>query len=94
MAKKEPVITDLDYDAHTLEKNRRYGQVTQSGVVYDEELSGPGGMSFVLLREAATTDEMLHKAIQELRSNRDVVGNIKVTRDIIASPQVQRPRGG
>lgn len=93
MAKKEPVDTDLDYDAHALAKNRGYGQVTRSGVVYDEELAGPGGMSFVLLREAGTTDEMLEQAVKELRSNRDVVGSIKVTRAIIASAQVQRQRG-
>lgn len=85
--------TDLEYSSQNLERNRRYRLVTKSGVVYDEELAGPGGMSFVLLREPDTTDEMLEDAVRQLRSDRDVVGSIKVTSVIHPEVQAERPRG-
>ncbi len=75
----EPIATTLTYTRDDLEKRRRHREVTPSGVVFDGELAGPGGMSFVLLREASTTDAMLIAAVHELRCNRDVVGKIKVT---------------
>lgn len=88
--KKEPVFCELDYSASNLERNRGYGMVTRSGVVYDGELAGPNGMTFVLLREPGTTEQMLTLAVQELRSDRDVVGNIKVT--AVIEPQIDSPR--
>lgn len=75
----EPVETGLEYSKEQLDRNRRFGFVTRSNVVYDEELAGPHGMSFVLLREEATTDDMIRQAVQQLRSDRDVVGRIKIT---------------
>jgi hypothetical protein len=90
---KEPASTGLEYSRENLEKNRRYGQVTKSGVVYDEELAGPGGMSFVLLREPDTTDQMLQEAVAQLRNDRDVVGSVKVTQVIPFEAAVDRPRG-
>lgn len=92
-SKNSPVHTDLEYSSQNLERNRRYRLVTKSGVVYDEELAGPGGMSFVLLREPDTTDEMLEDAVRQLRSDRDVVGSIKVTSVIHPEVQAERPRG-
>lgn len=90
---KQPVYTDLEFSGRDIEKNRRYGLVTKSGVVYDEELAGPGGMSFVLLREPDTTDEMLEDAVRQLRSDRDVVGSVKVTSIIHPEVPADRPRG-
>lgn len=79
---REPIICGLEYSKSTLEKLKKFGYLTKMGVVYDEELAGPNGMSFCLLREPHTTDEMLINAVRELRSNRDVVGKIKVTQVI------------
>jgi len=91
MKKPEPAATGLEYSRSDLERNRQNGQVTRSGVVYDEELAGPGGMSFVLLREPDTTDEMLQAAVNQLRTDRDVVGQIKVTA-VILPHEHERPR--
>lgn len=91
---KEPVLTGIEYSRQALERNRRFLQVTRSGVVYDEELAGPGGMSFVLLREPDTTDQMLHDAVEQLRRDRDVVGRVKVTAVIPFELEIERPRGG
>lgn len=74
-----PVLTSLEFSRATLERNRRLGYVTRSGVVFDEELAGPGGMSFVLLREDETTEKMIADAVEQLSRDRDVVGSIKVT---------------
>lgn len=81
----EPILCGLEYSHQQLERYRNYRQVTKAGVVYDEELAGPGGMSFVLLRELNTTDSMLKDSVSELRRNRDVVGKIKVTAVILPS---------
>lgn len=78
----EPVPTGLEYTGKTLERYRGYHQVTHSGVVYDQELAGPGGMGYVLLREPHTTDAMLKEAVAQLRRDYDVVGKIKVTKVI------------
>lgn len=94
MKKNEPIASSLNYSQDELERNRRYGQVTQSGVVYDEELAGPGGMSFVLLREPHTTDDMLKAAARQLRLDRDVVGSIKVAAALPAQAKHSRPRMG
>ena len=75
----EPVPTGLEYTRQTLERYRGYHQVTRSGVVFDQELAGPGGMGYVLLREPNTTDAMLEEAVAQLRRDQDVVGKIKVT---------------
>lgn len=48
-------------------------QVTPSGVQYAEELAGPGGMSFMLIKMPDTTKEQLRQAKAHLRSSRDVV---------------------
>lgn len=86
--------TSLEFSGKDVERHRRHGQVTRSGVVYDEELAGSGGMSFVLLREVDTTDDMLEAAARQLRQDRDVVGSIKVTSVIPAQAQRERPSGG
>jgi hypothetical protein len=91
MSKKEPIPTQLEYSHAEVLRAKSYGQCTPSGVVFDGELAGPNGMSFVLLREEHTSDEMLSKSVDYLRRERDVVGKIKVT-DII-KPQVERERG-
>ncbi len=92
--KAEPIQSSLEYSAAGLEANRRHGCVTRSGVVYDEELAGPGGMSFVLLPESHTTPEMLQAAVAQLRADRDVVGTIKLGRVNFEEKQPDRPRGG
>lgn len=75
----EPIPTEIEYSREEIGRNRRFRQVTKSGVVYDGELAGPGGMSYVLLREPHTTDQLLKEAVAQLRANQDVVGSIKVT---------------
>lgn len=94
MRKNEPIASALEFTQDTLERNRRWEQVTRSGVVYDEELAGPGGMSFVLLREPHTTDDMLKAAARQLRLDRDVVGSIKVAAVLPAQAKHSRPRMG
>ncbi len=92
--KQEPVQSNLEYSSADILKLRKNGQVTRSGVVYDEELAGPGGMSFVLLQEPDTTDAMLAAAVHQLRSDRDVVGSIKVASVLAGEIEFQRPSGG
>jgi hypothetical protein len=91
MSKKEPVPTQMEFSHAELLRAKSYGQCTPSGVAYEEELAGPNGMSFVLLREEHTSDEMLSQAVDYLRRGRDVVGKIKVTE--VIKPQVERERG-
>lgn len=90
LMKKEPATTGQEFSRKDLEKNRGYSQITKSGVVYDGELAGPGGMSFILLKEPNTTDQMIEDAIKELRSDRDVVGLIKIT-EVIPFESDQEP---
>lgn len=68
----------LNYSAQQVARLRRHNCVTRSGVAYDEELAGPNGMRFVLMKEAATTEDALADAVRQLRCERDVVGRIKV----------------
>lgn len=89
MSSKEPTQCALEYSQANLERNRKFGMITESGVVYDEEIAGPGGMSFVLLRERVTTQDMLDSAVRQLRRDRDVVGSIKVTPIIFTSKDVE-----
>ena len=63
---------------HKLELYRKFGYVTKAGVVYEEELAGSNGMSFVLFKDRRTTPDMLVESVKELRATRDVVGLIKV----------------
>lgn len=93
MKNYKPGITETEYSRESLERNRRHGEVTRSGVVFDGELAGPGGMSFVLLREPDTTDQMINDACIQLHQDRDVVGKIKVTAVIPYGDQSERPRG-
>jgi hypothetical protein len=86
------ISTTLEYSPANLERNRKFGLVTKSGVVYDEELAGPSGMTFVLLRESHTTDEMIAAAALQLHRDRDVVGSIKVTGVIESEAHVQAPQ--
>lgn len=46
---------------------------TKSGVYFDEELCGPGGMSFVLFQTPDVTDAQIRVAKKELKASRDVV---------------------
>lgn len=80
---QEPVPTDTRFSVDQLDHLRKWGYVTESGVVYHEELVGGSGMSFVLLREEATTQAQLDASVKQLRSTRDVVGAIRVTRFIV-----------
>ena len=56
-----------------VERNRKFGFVASNGVVWDEELAGSAGMSFVLAREPGVTPAMLAAAKAELHRKRDVV---------------------
>ncbi|MBK6616679.1 hypothetical protein [Ottowia sp.] len=70
--------SSLIFSQAELDRLKMFESITRSGVVYHGELAGPGGMSFVLIREADTTDEMLEKAVEQLRRDQDVVGAILV----------------
>lgn len=98
MAKSEPITSSLEFNQSDLDRNRRLGRVTRSGVIYDTDLAAvPGVTSFVLLREPHTTDDMLKAAVQQLRllhRDRRVVGSIKVAAVLPAQSQHDRPRGG
>jgi hypothetical protein len=61
-----------------IERCRRFGSVTRNGIVFHDELAGPGGASFELFREPQHTDADLAVAEAQLRHDRDVV-NIFVT---------------
>ena len=50
------------------------GSVRCEGVLYYDELSGPGGAHFFLFRETETTEEDIRKAKNRLRGSRDVTG--------------------
>lgn len=91
MKKQEPILSNLTFSRKDLESNRKFGQVTKSGVVYDCELAGPGGMSYVLMPEKHTTQEMIVAAVLDLRSMHDVVGSIKIVAPIDAEQEGQIP---
>lgn len=65
------------YDRETTERYRKFHQ-TAMGVVYDEQLAGPDGMWFCLIRERHHTDRDIKAAKSYLLCNRDVVGEIEV----------------
>ena len=67
------------YDKEDVARFIRYGQVTDNGVVYDEELFSIDGMFFTLLREPHQTDADIDLAKRLIRNDRDVVG-MKVVR--------------
>jgi hypothetical protein len=68
----------LLYTPTDVARLRRVGATTCGGVAYDEELAGPNGMRYVLMKEPGTTLVALEEAVQQLRCDRDVVGAIKV----------------
>ena len=70
--------SNLEFTDIEMARYKARGQLTQAGVAYHEELAGPGGMSFILLREPGTTEEMLLASERQLRRDRDVVGEIRV----------------
>lgn len=72
--------TSITFTSMQVERLRSFKAVTKSGVVYHEELAGPNGMSFLLIREGHTTEDMLKKSVAEIRSDRDVVGPIRVAK--------------
>lgn len=80
----------LRYTAQEVARLRRHNCVTKSGVAYDEELAGPNGMRFVLMKEVGTTEKALADAVRQLRCDRDVVGAIKVVTidDVVTSAEV------
>lgn len=70
--------SSIAFSQAELDRLKMLKSMTRNGVVFHGELAGPGGMSFVLLREAGTTDEMLGSAVEQLRRDQDVVGAIRV----------------
>lgn len=60
-----------------VDRSRRIGFVTPNGVVYRDELAGSAGATFILVRDAHTTDADLDDAAAYLRLQRDVVGAIR-----------------
>lgn len=75
MAKSLTCSCDAVYTASDVDRNRRFGQVTFNGVVYDYSLAGSAGATFTLIREAGQSDEDMETAAKELKRDRDVVGN-------------------
>ena len=68
------VDTDEKTDIYSYYRDVRFGNVTKSGVVYHDELSGPGGAHFTLYKEPGTTPEMIADAKVQLKNERDVTG--------------------
>lgn len=83
---RDLTASGLVYSPVEVARLKRLNCVTRSGVAYDEELAGPNGMRFVLMKEVGTTDEALAQAVRQLRCDRDVVGAIKVVK-IETAPQ-------
>src|ERR1700694_812664 len=71
-----------------IEKCRRFGNVTRSGIGYDAELAGSDGASFELFREPKHTDIDIELAKSQLRQDRDVVSLsvTKVSGEELAAP--------
>lgn len=61
------------YTQEDLAAAKKWTEVTRNGVYYSWELAGPGGASFILLRESHHTDEDMQLAERQLRNDRDVV---------------------
>lgn len=61
------------YTRAVVDRLRKFGDVTPNGVVFDWELAGPGGASFILVREPHHTDADIDEAKRYLKSERDVV---------------------
>lgn len=51
----------------------KFGNVTKNGVVFFDELAGPGGIWALLIKEQKHTDKDISDAIRWLRGQRDVV---------------------
>jgi hypothetical protein len=56
-----------------MEQERKRGNVTRTGVVYNDELVNCNGCSFLFFREDHHTDEDIASAKAEIRRDRDVV---------------------
>ena len=78
MAEKRLYVSGANYTKEELERNRKFGDVTSNGVVFDWELAGPNGARFLLFREPFHSDDDLHKAVKQIQIDRDVVGLVKV----------------
>ena len=48
-------------------------EYTNNGIMYEWELAGSGGASFILFPNSDHTKEQIDAAKQELRNSRDVV---------------------
>jgi hypothetical protein len=80
MAKSLTRNCDTVYCASDVERNRRFGEVTSNGVVFDYTLAGSFGATFTLIREEGHSDEDLEIAAKELWRYRDVIGKIRIAR--------------
>ncbi|MWL91763.1 hypothetical protein [Cupriavidus sp. SW-Y-13] len=80
MAKSLTRSCDTVYCASDVERNRRIGEVTSNGVVFDYTLAGSLGATFTLIREEGHSDEDLEIAAKELCRDRDVIGKIRIAR--------------
>lgn len=71
--------------------NFRFGQYTEQGIIYDEELAGPDGMNFWLYPAEHHTDKDIEDSKNFLRSTRDAV-NIFVRKYTGKYPIPRTPR--
>lgn len=72
------IKTIFTINTEKLNRLQSFGFITSNGVTYDENLAGPDGMQFVLIQEYTTTDAMLNDAVDLLRRDRDVVGEVLI----------------
>lgn len=78
MSSDDLKASTITFTQKEVKRLKRHGFVTASGVAYYEELAGPNGMSFLLIEEEGTSKDKLERAVDQLRSDHDVVGVIRV----------------
>jgi len=64
--------------SEVMEKARKMHQITRSGMVYDWWLVSAAGAGFALFREPHHTEQEIHAAKTQLKSDRDVIGRIRI----------------
>ncbi|ABO59833.1 hypothetical protein Bcep1808_6946 (plasmid) [Burkholderia vietnamiensis G4] len=77
---KLTVNSDLTYTKDDVERIRRFGDVTDGGVVFDYCLVSANGARFTLIREPQHSDGDIEEAARHLRFHRDAVGKIHIAR--------------
>ena len=68
----------MKYSSDEVNRFRKYHQVTKNGVAFDWWLVNCDGSGYCLIREPHHTDADIDEAMRFIKSERDVVGKIKI----------------